>query len=220
MRAGGDAATLERVSTEAYVVALDKSLVGPRRTRRGLVQEANDHLDDAAAAYRRAGHDRVDAERMAVGDFGELDELVPAFQTTLAVASARRTAWMLLVVLSVQPLLWDGPLGRHDHTHPEGLLFSILNDCVEYGGGLMILTALVMLVATSLGNRWFSVGRGTARLTSFTMIGAATSLKVIGVAMVLLSNMTDPLAWLTVVAFLVVPLSVTASSARRTLAAC
>jgi hypothetical protein len=209
------------VSTaEIYVVALDKSLVGPRRARREMVQEAHDHLDDAAAAYLRAGYDRAGAERMAVDDFGELDEIVPAFQTTLAVASARRTAWMLLVVLSIQPLLWDGPLGRHDHTHSDGLLFAILNDCVEYGGGLMIFTALVMLVATSLGNRWFSAGRGTARLASFTTIGAAMSLKVIGVAMVLLSNMTDPLSWLMVAAFLVVPLSVTASSARRTLAAC
>ena len=76
---------------EPYVAALDSALDGPRRVRRGLVTEARDHLDDATDAYRRAGYETVEAERLAVADFGELDEVVPAFQTTLAVAASRRT---------------------------------------------------------------------------------------------------------------------------------
>ena len=70
---------------EPYVAALDSALNGPRRVRRGLVTEARDHLKDATDAYRRAGYETVEAERLAVADFGELDEVVPAFQTTLAV---------------------------------------------------------------------------------------------------------------------------------------
>jgi hypothetical protein len=221
MRIGSGVATLERVSTaEAYVAALDQSLVGPRRVRRGLVQEAHDHLDDASTSLSDAGYDRAEAERIAVADFGSLDQIVPAFQTTLAVAASRRTAWMLFAVLAIQPFLWDGPLGPDNGPPPDGVFFKILDRGVEYGGGLMILTSLALLVATGVGNRWFAAGRGIARLTSFTTIGAAVSMKLTAIAMVLLSSAGSPVAWLMVAAFLVVPMSVTAASARRTLAAC
>ena len=214
-------ATLERVSTaEAYVAALDDALVGPARVRRGLVQEARDHLEDATDALRRAGHDRSYSEQQAVADFGALDEIVPAFQTALAVASARRTAWMLLVVLSAQPFLWDGPLGPVQKPNPDGVVYSILDRGVEYGGGLMILFTLALVVATGVGNRWFAAGRGIARVTSFTALAAAVSIKVTGVSMLLLSSGGDPALWLLLVVFIVVPFSVTATQARRTLAIC
>ena len=221
MRTGERVATLERVSTaEAYVAALDQSLVGPRRVRRGLVQEARDHLDDASAALSDAGYDRAEAERIAVADFGDLDDIVPAFQTTLAVAASRRTAWMLFAVLAIQPLLWDGPLGPDNGPAPDGVVFAMLDNAVEYGGGAMILAALALLVATGIGNRWFAAGRGIARLTAITTLVSAASIKVIGLAMVLLSSGRDPAAWLLFVVFIIVPFSVTATQARRTLALC
>ncbi len=221
MRIIGDLATLEHVSTaEAYVTALDRKLVGPSRVRRGLVQEARDHLDDATAAYRRAGRDRADAERLAIDDFGDLDEIVPAFQTTLAVAASRRTAWMLFAVLSIQPFLWDGPLGPRQ-PDPDGVFYAILDNGVEYAGGLMILTSLALLVATGIGNRWFAAGRGIARFTSITTIVAAVSIKATGIGMILLSTGTgEPVVWLLFAVFILIPFSVTASQARRTLAAC
>ena len=221
MRNRSSADTLEGVSSaQAYVTALDRQLVGPRRVRRDLVQEARDHLDDAAAAYRRAGYDRAGAERLAVDDFGELDEIVPAFQTTLAVASSRRTALMLLAALAIQPFLWDGPLGPH-HTDPDSVFYAILDHAVEYGGGLMILTSVVLLVATGIGNRWFAAGRGIARFTSITTIIAAVSIKATGIGMVLLSTgISQPTVWLLFGVFILVPFSVTATQARRTLAAC
>lgn len=222
MRGSAGTATLDGVSiADEYVVALDGALLGPARLRRDLVREARDHLEDATAALDGAGYDRDEAERIAVADFGPLDEIVPAFQTTLAVASARRTAWMLLGVLSVQPLLWDGPLGPHDqHPDPNGVVFSVLDHVVEYGGALMILAALGLLVACGVGNRWFAAGRRTARLTSVVAIGTAVSVKVIGISMVLLSASADPSAWLLLALFIVVPLSLTASQARRTLTLC
>lgn len=221
MRIRGGVATLEHVSTtEAYVAALDRDLVGPGRVRRDLVQEARDHLDDATAAYRRAGRDRADAERLAVDDFGDLDEIVPAFQTTLAVAAARRTAWMLFAVLSIQPFLWDGPLGPNS-SDPDGLFYAILDMGVEYGGGLMILTSLALLVATGIGNRWFAAGRGIARFTSITTIVAAVSIQATGIGMILLSTGTgEPAVWLLFAVFILVPFSVTAAHARRTFATC
>lgn len=221
MRTRDARATLGHVSiAEAYVTALDRALVGPRRVRRDLVQEARGHLDDATDAYCRAGRDRADAERLAVDDFGELDDIVPAFQTTLAVASSRRTALMLFVVLSIQPFLWDGPLGPH-HADPDGLFYAILDHGVEYGGGLAILTSLGLLVATGIGNRWFAAGRGIARFTSVMTIVAAVSIKATGFGMVLLSTGgSEPTVLLLFVLFILVPFSVTAAHARRTLATC
>jgi hypothetical protein len=209
------------VSTaEAYVAALDQSLVGPRRVRRGLVQEARDHLEDASESLSDAGYDRAEAERIAVADFGSLDEIVPAFQTTLAVAASRRTAWMLFGALSIQPLLWDGPLGPDNGPPPDGVLFATLDHAIEYGGGLMILTALVLVVATGIGNRWFAAGRGIARVTAVTTLVAAVSLKLMALGMVVLSSDAQMAPWLLFVFFVVVPFSITASQARRTIALC
>ena len=221
MRIGRGVATLEPVSTaEAYVAALDQSLVGPRRVRRGLVQEARDHLDDASTSLSDAGYDRAEAERIAVADFGSLDQIVPAFQTTLAVAASRRTAWMLFVALSIQPFLWDGPLGHDDRPAPDGLLFAILDHLVEWGGGAMILASVAMLAATGVGNRWFAAGRGVARLGAVTTIVCAASIKVIALGMVLLSGASQPRAWLMLLVFILVPFSAAATQARRTLALC
>jgi len=221
MRNPGGVGTLVPVSTaDAYVTALDAALVGPARVRRGLVQEARDHLDDASTALSDAGYDRAEAERIAVTDFGSLDQIVPAFQTTLAVAASRRTAWMLFAALSIQPFLWDGPFGQDDRPAPDGLLFAILDHLVEWGGGAMILASVVLLAATGVGNRWFAAGRRLARLSAVTTIVCAAAIKVIALGMVILSGANQPQAWLMLLIFILVPFSAAATQARRTLALC
>lgn len=202
-----------------YLADLDAALVGPSRARRDLLQEARDHLDDATDAYLRAGYETAEAERQAVVDFGTLDEVAPAFQTTLAVASARRTAWLLLAVLTVQPFVWDGPFSDHS-APPDGLVFAILDNGVEYVGAVMIAAAVVLAVATGIGNRWFRAGRGIARATSYVVIGSAVSITIIGITMTLLSSTFATVPWLMLLTFIVVPMSVAATSARRTLAIC
>jgi hypothetical protein len=93
-----------RVSaTTHYLAALDRSLGGPSRVRRGLLREVGDHLEDATDAYRGAGYEQPEAERRAVADFGTIDQVLPGFRVTVAVASARRTALLLLVALGIQP---------------------------------------------------------------------------------------------------------------------
>ena len=84
----------------------------------------------------------------------------------------------------------------------------------------MILAAVSLLVATGIGNRWFAAGRGVARLTAITTLVSAASIKLMGLAMVVLSSGTDPRAWLLLGIFILVPFSVTAGQARRTLALC
>jgi hypothetical protein len=128
---------------------------------------------------------------------------------------------MLFLVLGAQPFLWDGPLSPHDgQPAPDNVVFSVLNNAVEYAGGLMIATALALLLATGIGNRWFAAGRGIARLTSITAIASAACIKLMGLSMVLLSSGDDPISWLLLAAFIVIPLSCTAAHARRTLALC
>ena len=202
MRIGSAVATLERVSTaEAYVAALDQSLVGPRRVRRGLVQEARDHLDDASTSLSGPGTTAPRRSGSRCADFGSLDQIVPAFQTTLAVAASRRTALMLFAVLAIQPFLWDGPTGAGQRPAPGRPVLHVLDRGVEYGGGLMILTSLALLVAPpGSATDGSHAGRGIARLTSFTTIGAAVSMKLTAVAMVLLSSAGSPVAWLMVAA--------------------
>ena len=148
-----------------------------------------------------------------------MEEVAPAYQTTLAVASSRRTAWILLAVLMIQPFAWDGPFSNHS-APPDGLLFAFLDTGVEYVGAVMIAAALLLVAATGIGNRWFRAGRGIARLTGLVVIGSAVTIKVMGVSMVLLSSGFELGPWAMVLGFLLVPFSVAATSARRTLATC
>jgi hypothetical protein len=219
MRFGPESAMIGSMTVAPYLAELDAALAGPRRVRRDLLQEARDHLTDATDAYLRGGYDRAEAEHQAVADFGTVDEIAPAFQTTLAVAGARRTSWLLLAVLMIQPFAWDGPFSSHA-APPDGLFFAILDKGVEYVGAAMIAAAVLLAVASGIGNRWFHAGRGIARLTSYVAIGSAVTIKVIGITMVLLSSGFAILPWAMVLTFIVVPFSIAASSARRTLAIC
>ena len=219
MRARPAGGTVDPMSAaDTYVAALDAALVGPVRVRRGLVQEARDHLEDATDAYLRAGYDDVEAQRRAVDDFGRLDDVVPAFQSTLAVASARRTAGLLLGVLSIQPFLWDGGHRAQQHA-PDGLMYAVLDVGIEVVGGAFIIAAALLLLATGVGSRWFHVGR-VARATSVLALAAASLTTAIGVTMTLLSGGVAASHWVMLLVFLWAPMSLTAVSARRTLATC
>ena len=85
---------------------------------------------------------------------------------------------------------------------------------------VMIAAAVVLAVATGIGNRWFRAGRGIARATSYVVIGSAVSITIIGITMTLLSSTFATVPWLMLLTFIVVPMSVAATSARRTLAIC
>ncbi len=213
-------ASLNDMTPATYLRHLDAALVGPRRVKQGLLREVGDHLEDATDAYRAAGYDADSAQGMAEADFGSVEEIAPSFQTTLAVASSRRTAWLLFAALAIQPFIWDGPLGPN-YPDPDGAAYAILNALVEVGGGLVIATSLVLLAATGIGNRWFAAGRRVARFTSITALMATVFLKVSGLGMLLLSGGgAEPILWLLFVAFILVPMSMAGASARRTLATC
>lgn len=211
------------VDPTQYVVRLGAALVGPRRARRDLLREVADHLEDASEAYVRAGLTEAEAGARAVADFGTVAEVAPGLQTTLAVASSRRTVALLLTVLGVQPFLWDsglaGLLGLDGAaSEPSGRVYAVLDGLVEYGGGVVMAGALLLLVGCGIGNRWFHAGPRIALVTGWFGLAAAVVLPLIGLAMTALAARAEAGAWLLLVALLVAPLVLVGVSARRTLA--
>jgi len=203
--------------TGSYLRRLDAVLVGPARARRDLVREAADHLEDATDAYLRAGYAPSEAERRAVADFGSLDQVAPAFQTSLAVASARRTTWLLFAVLAVQPFLWDGPIGVFaSGAAPDGVLYRVLDTGVEWLGGLMLAASSVLLVATGFGNRYRRAGRGVARLVAGVALGAAVLITGSGIALTMIAGAPVAAHGLLLAMFIVAPMGVVAILAIRT----
>jgi hypothetical protein len=210
-------------ATSSYVAALDAALTGPRRAKRGMLREVSDHLEDAVAAYRRAGQDYTEAEQRAVADFGTVAQVAPGFQTTLALASARRTALMLLAALSIQPFLWDAGinLGERAHaTSPDTLLYRVLDSVVEVGGTLGLLGAVVTVALTAIGQRWLRVGRRSAQIAAWYALAAAVLVPAVGIAMLLLTSDATATLLLLAAVFMVAPLTAAGISARRTLATC
>ncbi len=83
-------------SIDAYLAELAASLPrGP--AARDLLDEARDHLHDAAAAHEAAGACRAVAERKAVCEFGGVAELGPGFRAVTVVSDARRLAVRQLI---------------------------------------------------------------------------------------------------------------------------
>lgn len=89
-----------------YVATLSRSLKGPPGPRRDLVVEAHDSLIDAAEAYQAGGVDRLEAERLAVEEFGEIAEIAPAYQEELAASAGRRLAALLFISVPLTALMW------------------------------------------------------------------------------------------------------------------
>ncbi|WP_461087150.1 permease prefix domain 1-containing protein [Streptomyces deserti] len=205
-----------------YLARLDAALVGPRHTRRSLVREAADHLDDATEALVATGHDEESAARLAVVDFGSVPDIAASFQTTLAVAASRRTAWLLLLVLGYQPLLWDSGLNLASNTaeaRSDTWLFHLLDDTIETGSWIVLAGALFLLVATGIGNRWWFNGRATARFTGAFALAATTFVPLTSVAMIVTADGGNAGLWMLALTLVVLPLAGVAVSARHTLAA-
>ncbi|MEW2392113.1 permease prefix domain 1-containing protein [Streptomyces venezuelae] len=75
-----------------HVAALTATLRGPERAKSRLIEEMYDGLVDTAAAHAEAGAGEEEAARLAVRDFGTIQDLAPACQHELTIAQARHTA--------------------------------------------------------------------------------------------------------------------------------
>ncbi|WP_285626935.1 permease prefix domain 1-containing protein [Kineosporia sp. NBRC 101677] len=204
----------------SYLGELEAALTGPRRLKRDLLQEAADHLEDATEALIEAGHSPASARRRAEADFGPIAEVADAYAETLAVASSRRTAGLLLFVLSFQPFLWDSGvnLGRmFDKAVPDTWWYAMLDVGIEVGGGISLSGAALALVVTGVGSRWFPVGRREARLTALFTVLASLFVPLTAWSMMAGSH-TPPVLWALSLVLMVLPLAAVAASALHTLA--
>ncbi|WP_369216286.1 permease prefix domain 1-containing protein [Streptomyces flavofungini] len=85
-------AAVPRDPVEEHVAKLRATLLGPPGATSRLLAEMRDGLVDTAAAYAESGVPETEAARLAVRDFGTVEDLAPACQRELTIAQARHTA--------------------------------------------------------------------------------------------------------------------------------
>lgn len=125
---------------ESYLAELSRALSGPRRRKADLMAEAHDHLVDATEAFEADGLSRLDAEREAVHDFGDLRDVVPGYRAELGIAQGRRTAVMLCLVLLAQPIVWqEGVWAWTQHPETANAFAALMNQLVMVVGMLAIM---------------------------------------------------------------------------------
>lgn len=214
----------ERMSAvDVYLADLRAAIPGPSWTRRDLLREAGDHLEDATDAYTAAGYTPTEAEALALRDFGSVADITPGFRDTVAIGAARRTAILLVLVMLPQAFLWDGgiELGASAHSAaPDSGLFHVLDIVIGYVGTAGAVGALVALAVTAIGQRWLRIGRRTARLTATWSLATAMIVPIIGFTMLALTGGLTVFLAFSALAFMAAPFALVALSAQRTLAAC
>lgn len=210
-------------AVDVYLADLRAEIPGPSWTRRGLLREAGDHLEDATEAYAAAGYTTAEAEALALRDFGPVDVIAPGFRDTVAIGAARRTALMLVLVMIPQAFLWDDgiDLGSSGQlAAPDAGLFNVLDTIIEYVGTIGALGAAIALVVTAIGQRWIPIGRRAARLTAAWTFAIAVVIPLIGLTMLAVTGSLTVMVALAAIAFMATPFALVAFSAQRTLAAC
>jgi hypothetical protein len=204
---------------DTYLAALSRSLAGPRRRKADLLAEARDHLADATEALEADGLDRYDAEREAVADFGDLEDVVPGYRAELAISQSRRTAMMLFLALMIQPIVWQaGAWAWNQDPVDPSALNSFLQDFVRAVGMVAIAGAVLSVVATGIGMRFAIVREHLSRVTAKFALANAVVIALTGVGMA--STSTDgraPLSFTVVGAFVVLPLALVGLQAGRCL---
>ncbi|MFD7153279.1 permease prefix domain 1-containing protein [Kribbella sp. NPDC059898] len=210
---------MSRTSTpvDDYLAALRRELRGPRRRKADLLAEARDHLTDATEAFEADGHERNDAERAAVADFGELPDVVPGYRAELAISQSRRTAMMLLFALMIQPIVWQSGVWIWTQG-PESpsALNAVLQTVVRAIGSVVIGGAVLAVLATGIGVRYAVVREHLSRVTALFALAGSALVAGIGVLMAATSNHAPGVPAFGVVGtFVVLPLAFVSVQAAR-----
>jgi hypothetical protein len=199
---------------DAYLKELGRHLRGPRRTRADLLAEARGGLIDTTEGYERRGLSTAEAQRRAVAEFGSMAEVAPGYQAELAVAQSRRTSFLIFVIFVAQCFLWDDKGGV-----ARGVEHGWMIDMVKWGGGAVMLGALLALAGTARGVRYLGVRRELARATAvfgFVVVIAFAAMAVLLTAVHTADAELLGLSGLPRAAvFLMLPLGVIAASANR-----
>jgi hypothetical protein len=212
---------VEHRAIEAYVADLDRDLRGPRRMKRDILTEARDSLVDATAAYQKAGLDPRDAERRAVAEFGDVAEIAPGYQTELALAQSRRTAWVVIATLVLQTVVWDNllPAVFSDRPVVGGSLAESVDTSLEWLGGVLWAAAFTVLIVSGIGSRYLHPGARLVRTTGMFGLVVCGILALGGGLMTALSPATSQTPWLEtagpLLVFLALPIVCIVRSSRR-----
>ncbi|HWU11675.1 MAG TPA: permease prefix domain 1-containing protein [Streptomyces sp.] len=75
-----------------YEAALRATLHGPREAKARMIEELREGLAETARAHAAEGVPYEQAARLAVRDFGTVEEVAPVCQRELTIAQARHTA--------------------------------------------------------------------------------------------------------------------------------
>ncbi|MEU8249234.1 permease prefix domain 1-containing protein [Nonomuraea sp. NPDC048916] len=159
-----------------YVTDLGRALSGPPGPKRDLVVEARDSLADAADALQAAGLDRLEAERLAVHEFGEVAEVAPGYQRELTATAGRWLATLIFLSVPVTVLMWsalwhfypvasDTWAARPDWYSTVSLLLDLTQLGIGVYGGLA-------LFALGRGNRWIGGPRLVTRSLGIVVLVA------------------------------------------------
>ncbi|MFF4412166.1 permease prefix domain 1-containing protein [Streptosporangium sp. NPDC001559] len=90
-----------------YVARLSRTLSGPRGPKLDMVTEARDSLLDTAEALELDGLGRAEAERVAVEEFGPVEEIAPGYQEELSISAGRRLAALLFISVPLTIMAWS-----------------------------------------------------------------------------------------------------------------
>jgi hypothetical protein len=198
---------------DAYLTELGKALRGPRRAKSDLLAEARDHLTDATEQYERDGLKRPAAERAATTEFGELAEIIPAYQAELGLAQGHRTALGVLFMSAAQPFVWGYAFSWVSGKSADQQ--NNADELVENLGGLTILLSLLAVFAYRFGMRHPKI---RTKLVHITGIGALGACALLASGSVLLTAWTGGyLTLLWTVTFVLTPATWVATSASRCL---
>jgi hypothetical protein len=152
LESAGDGLPADNLSTtvDSYVRTVGRRLRGPAGTRRELMRELADGLQDATEAHVRAGLPALVAQARAVRECGPVDTLVAAYQPELAASQGRRTSMLLALLMPGLVLLWDLPwMVAGPWNAPAPPAVTALSDVITYAGlaaGGCALLALALFV--------------------------------------------------------------------------
>ena len=128
----------KRAARDDYLRDLSSRLIGSRRSRRRLLAELCDHIEESIAAKVEVGIARADAERQALAQLGDVSTVVCHWHERTVRARRRRDARVALAVAlaAVASILGvtsaangrrDPPSLRCAHTAADA------HDCTHHG---------------------------------------------------------------------------------------
>jgi hypothetical protein len=165
----------DRELIEQYLAELDAALRLPGRTRRRIVAEARDHLDELAGAQ---------GARAAIDAFGNAAAVADRFARELAFGSTRRAGRRSAVMLALALVLWDLCTSSFVHLPAGWVTQGALTPLLFLIGQVGLVAGVVSLVRVHAAQRGSSdtVARLRYAIRGIDVLVACSAITVVLVA--------------------------------------